>query len=161
MSHSARGPAPTSVASSVASSSSAAAAAAAAAAAQQSQLEKQKQKYKCVSHYIVGKTIGEGTFGKVKKGIHKLTGVKVCFLWQILLFSNSNLIVVDSVCESDISDHRVHVNFSDSDVLISGGHQNSREGSNRRRCRCRACIARDSHSQADQSSQCHQTLRSC
>jgi hypothetical protein len=40
-------------------------------------LEKQKNKYKCVSHYIVGKTIGEGTFGKVKKGIHKLTGVKV------------------------------------------------------------------------------------
>jgi 5'-AMP-activated protein kinase catalytic alpha subunit len=30
-----------------------------------------------VSHYAVGKTIGEGTFGKVKKGIHKLTGVPV------------------------------------------------------------------------------------
>ena len=30
-----------------------------------------------VSHYAVGKTIGEGTFGKVKKGIHKLTGLPV------------------------------------------------------------------------------------
>ena len=63
MSTSARGPGPAAV--------SAAEAAAA--------LEKQKNKYKCVSHYIVGKTIGEGTFGKVKKGIHKLTGVKVRF----------------------------------------------------------------------------------
>jgi len=30
-----------------------------------------------VSHYAVGKTLGEGTFGKVKKGIHKLTGIPV------------------------------------------------------------------------------------
>jgi len=30
-----------------------------------------------VSHYSVGKTLGEGTFGKVKKGIHKLTGLTV------------------------------------------------------------------------------------
>jgi tRNA A-37 threonylcarbamoyl transferase component Bud32 len=30
-----------------------------------------------VSHYAVGKTIGEGTFGKVRAGIHKLTGLPV------------------------------------------------------------------------------------
>lgn len=30
-----------------------------------------------VSHYAVGRTIGEGTFGKVVKGIHKLTGLPV------------------------------------------------------------------------------------
>ena len=28
-------------------------------------------------HYILGKTIGEGTFGKVKLGTHILTGEKV------------------------------------------------------------------------------------
>jgi serine/threonine protein kinase len=80
MSSSARGPAPSSSSSSASAAAAAAksAAAAADAAAQQAALEKQKAKYKCVSHYIVGKTIGEGTFGKVKKGIHKLTGVKVC-----------------------------------------------------------------------------------
>jgi hypothetical protein len=30
-----------------------------------------------VTHYAVGKTIGEGTFGKVKAGVHKLTGLPV------------------------------------------------------------------------------------
>jgi 5'-AMP-activated protein kinase catalytic alpha subunit len=30
-----------------------------------------------VSHYSVGKSLGQGTFGKVKKGIHKLTGLPV------------------------------------------------------------------------------------
>eukprot|EP01083_Nonionella_stella_P046012 123226_1 len=35
-------------------------------------------RYKSIAqHYSIGKTIGEGTFGKVKKGIHKLTGIKV------------------------------------------------------------------------------------
>jgi hypothetical protein len=77
MSTSARAPsAPTSGPAATAAANAAATAAANAAAAAAA-LEKQKNKYKCVSHYIVGKTIGEGTFGKVKKGIHKLTGVKV------------------------------------------------------------------------------------
>ena len=30
-----------------------------------------------ISHYIIGKSIGEGTFGKVKLGKHILTGEKV------------------------------------------------------------------------------------
>ena len=30
-----------------------------------------------VGHYILGKTLGEGTFGKVKLGTHILTGEKV------------------------------------------------------------------------------------
>ena len=30
-----------------------------------------------IGHYIVGKTMGEGTFGKVKQGTHSLTGEKV------------------------------------------------------------------------------------
>ena len=30
-----------------------------------------------VGEYIVGKTLGEGTFGKVKQGVHSLTGEKV------------------------------------------------------------------------------------
>ena len=32
-----------------------------------------------VGHYILGKTLGEGTFGKVKLGTHILTGEKVSF----------------------------------------------------------------------------------
>ncbi|CAE8617304.1 unnamed protein product, partial [Polarella glacialis] len=32
---------------------------------------------KSIGHYILGKTIGEGTFGKVKLGTHILTGEKV------------------------------------------------------------------------------------
>ena len=30
-----------------------------------------------VGHYILGKSIGQGTFGKVKLGTHILTGEKV------------------------------------------------------------------------------------
>ena len=30
-----------------------------------------------IGDYTIGKTIGEGTFGKVKLGIHKMTGEKV------------------------------------------------------------------------------------
>ena len=34
-------------------------------------------KVKSIGHYFLGKTIGEGTFGKVKLGTHQLTGLKV------------------------------------------------------------------------------------
>lgn len=30
-----------------------------------------------IGHYVIGKTIGEGTFGKVKMGTHTLTQEKV------------------------------------------------------------------------------------
>ena len=30
-----------------------------------------------IGHYIIGKNIGEGTFGKVKLGTHNITGEKV------------------------------------------------------------------------------------
>lgn len=33
---------------------------------------------KVIGHYMLGKTIGEGTFGKVKIAIHLPTGEKVC-----------------------------------------------------------------------------------
>eukprot|EP00929_Paragymnodinium_shiwhaense_P047984 TRINITY_DN24327_c0_g1_i1.p1 TRINITY_DN24327_c0_g1~~TRINITY_DN24327_c0_g1_i1.p1 ORF type:complete len:855 (-),score=194.10 TRINITY_DN24327_c0_g1_i1:279-2843(-) len=36
-----------------------------------------KMRAKSIGHYILGKTIGEGTFGKVKLGTHILTGEKV------------------------------------------------------------------------------------
>lgn len=36
-----------------------------------------KRPTKSIGHYIIGKTIGEGTFGKVKLGTHILTGDKV------------------------------------------------------------------------------------
>ena len=32
---------------------------------------------KNVGHYVLSKTIGKGTFGKVKLGVHELTGEKV------------------------------------------------------------------------------------
>ena len=34
-------------------------------------------KSRCIGHYMIGKNIGEGTFGKVKAGIHNVTGEKV------------------------------------------------------------------------------------
>lgn len=36
-----------------------------------------KEKEKKIGNYILGKTIGEGTFGKVKLATHTLTGEKV------------------------------------------------------------------------------------
>ena len=39
---------------------------------------------KNVGHYVLSKTIGKGTFGKVKLGIHELTNEKVSI--QISLF---------------------------------------------------------------------------
>ena len=35
------------------------------------------RKTKSIGHYILGRTIGEGTFGKVKLGNHILTNEKV------------------------------------------------------------------------------------
>ena len=35
------------------------------------------KKLKVIGHYILGKSIGEGTFGKVKLGTHTLTEEKV------------------------------------------------------------------------------------
>lgn len=34
-------------------------------------------KSRCIGHYMIGKNIGEGTFGKVKAGTHNVTGEKV------------------------------------------------------------------------------------
>ncbi len=34
-------------------------------------------KNRCIGHYMIGKNIGEGTFGKVKAGTHNVTGEKV------------------------------------------------------------------------------------
>ena len=36
-----------------------------------------KSNSNAVGHYIMGKSLGEGTFGKVKLGTHILTGEKV------------------------------------------------------------------------------------
>ena len=38
--------------------------------------QEEKEEY-ILGNYKLGKTIGEGTFGKVKLGIHKLTGEQV------------------------------------------------------------------------------------
>jgi 5'-AMP-activated protein kinase catalytic alpha subunit len=39
-----------------------------------------KSNSNAVGHYILGKTLGEGTFGKVKLGTHILTGEKVSII---------------------------------------------------------------------------------
>jgi hypothetical protein len=39
-----------------------------------------------LENYILGKTIGEGTFGKVKLGIHKLTEEKVNYKYNYNLY---------------------------------------------------------------------------
>lgn len=36
-----------------------------------------KSNSNAIGHYILGKSLGEGTFGKVKLGTHILTGEKV------------------------------------------------------------------------------------
>lgn len=36
--------------------------------------EAEVPKEKKIGYYLIGKTIGEGTFGKVKLGTHTLTG---------------------------------------------------------------------------------------
>ena len=43
-----------------------------------------KDKKKCIGDFSLGKTIGEGNFGKVKIGMHSITGEKVIFLYLIL-----------------------------------------------------------------------------
>ena len=39
--------------------------------------KKPNGKSRCIGHYMIGKNIGEGTFGKVKAGTHNVTGEKV------------------------------------------------------------------------------------
>lgn len=39
--------------------------------------KKKETKSRSIGHYLIGKTIGQGTFGKVKLGTHNLTGEKV------------------------------------------------------------------------------------
>ena len=39
-----------------------------------------KGKEKTIGQYVLGKSIGEGTFGKVKLGTHILTSEKVTFM---------------------------------------------------------------------------------
>ena len=40
-------------------------------------LHNKRPRAKSIGHYVMGSTIGEGTFGKVKEAIHILTGEKV------------------------------------------------------------------------------------
>ena len=45
-----------------------------------------------VGHYILGKSLGQGTFGKVKLGTHILTGEKVTPSLSILCIGSSESI---------------------------------------------------------------------
>ena len=55
---------------------------------QQQQQDELKPQRKIVGHYMLGKSIGQGTFGKVMLGIHLPTGEKVGekILCNVLIF---------------------------------------------------------------------------
>jgi serine/threonine protein kinase len=55
----------------------------------------EKSKRQIVGQYMIGKTIGEGTFGKVKLAVHIPTGEKV-FLQYNTLVGIMRLIVLDT-----------------------------------------------------------------
>ena len=46
--------------------------------------KKPPNKSRCIGHYMIGKNIGEGTFGKVKAGTHNITGEKVSQSSQLM-----------------------------------------------------------------------------
>jgi 5'-AMP-activated protein kinase catalytic alpha subunit len=52
-----------------------------------------KTRTKNIGHYVLGKTIGEGTFGKVKLGVHIYTGEKVA----VKILEKDKILVVDDV----------------------------------------------------------------
>ena len=49
-------------------------------------------KSRCIGHYMIGKNIGEGTFGKVKAGIHNVTGEKVSVQYCSILIRGLKLL---------------------------------------------------------------------
>jgi serine/threonine protein kinase len=49
------------------------------------------EKPKNLGHFIIGKTLGQGTFGKVKLGTHLLTGEKVFFISQVIRLLSKSL----------------------------------------------------------------------
>lgn len=56
-----------------------------------SDLIKLKSHERRIGNYILGRSIGEGTFGKVKIGVHIPTGEKVCALsWVMILGGSKN-----------------------------------------------------------------------
>ena len=44
---------------------------------------KNKSEKDILKDYIIGETLGKGTFGKVKLGKHKITGEKVKYIFNI------------------------------------------------------------------------------
>ncbi len=40
---------------------------------------------KRVGNYLLGRTVGEGSFAKVKEGLHTLTGEKVCGFFTLFI----------------------------------------------------------------------------
>lgn len=50
-----------------------------------------KTKSNTIGHYMLGKALGEGTFGKVKLGTHILTGEKVSKRWFLSFILKFNV----------------------------------------------------------------------
>lgn len=55
--------------------------------------ERKTKKTKYVGDYIVGKTLGIGTFGKVCLSTHKITGQKVLFVSSLLLIMSTKVAI--------------------------------------------------------------------
>jgi len=49
---------------------------------------------KRVGNYLVGRKLGEGSFAKVREGLHATTGVKVRFVNTVKMASNSLILVI-------------------------------------------------------------------
>ena len=41
-----------------------------------------------IGNYLLGRTLGEGTFAKVKKAIHLPTGERACWTFILTIFHN-------------------------------------------------------------------------
>lgn len=58
--------------------------------------QQQPVQRKVIGQYMLGKTIGEGTFGKVKIAIHLPTGEKVCMRYIMYLSLDAPFVLVDN-----------------------------------------------------------------
>ncbi len=52
-----------------------------------------------IGHYILGETLGSGTFGKVKIATHTLTGIIFDFVHRLVVHNSVLRIIGTDVCE--------------------------------------------------------------
>lgn len=74
---------------------------------------------KRVGHYLLGRKLGEGSFAKVKEGLHTLTGQKVNYF---IFFENKIYLF------------KMQINNNNINNLRLGRHQSDRQKESQRRC---------------------------